>query len=284
MKTKQFIVALLIPIAIGTSCSSDDSVETTETPTESTVRFVKNERVNDNFIISYSYDANNRITSADGMYPNVNFESNFSYDSNNRLTQDIYQELSPIIYDTTQSFSYDSNGLLTGYSSVTENVSISYNGNTVLLSGTIEGDANSQVELQLNSNGLVTKFTENNQYTDLVYDSNGNLTSVKSYDNSNNLLEEFVIAYDDKINPFYGQMTSIYIERFIEWFWEFDGIYFTGIEGYKFPFFKNNIVSISNGTNSMTTYTYTYDNQDYPITVIENTNGNILEYSIEYFE
>ncbi len=283
MKIKQSILVFIIGSILLVSCTSDDN-GITETPAETTIRLVKSERVNDNFKTEYSYDSKNRIVSFNGIYPNVTFESIVSYDSNNRLTQELFQLLSPTTSNDTQSFSYNSNGLLMGYTAGTESVSISYNGNIVSLSGTIEGDENSQAELELNDDGLIVKFIKDSRYTDLMYDSNGNIISTKTYSNSGNLLFEFTIQYDNKINPFYGQYKSIYIERFIEWFWEFDGIYFSGLEGYGFPFLKNNIISISDDTNIIKEYDYTYDNQDYPTNVVETSNGSIFEYEIEYFE
>ncbi len=151
------------------------------------------------------------------------------------------------------------------------------------MTGTIEGDSNSEAELELNNSGLIIKFTESTQYTELEYDSNGNIVTAKSYDNSDDLLLEFTLSYDNKINPFYGQFESIYIERFIEFFWEFEGIFINGFEGYSFPFQKNNITTISRIGGETTTYSYIYDSENYPTNVTRDISGDTIIYDIEYY-
>ena len=79
-------------------------------------------------------------------------------------------------------------------------------------------------------------------------------------------------------------MESIYIERFIEFFWEFDGIYIGGFEGYSFPFLKNNITSINEVSGETTTFSYTYDNENYPTNVNIDYSGDTVIFDIEYFE
>jgi hypothetical protein len=97
-------------------------------------------------------------------------------------------------------------------------------------------------------------------------------------------LLEYTLNYDDKINPFYGQLESIYIERFIEFFWEFEGIFISGFEGYSFPFLKNNITSISRTGGETTTYIYVYDSENYPTDVNGETSGDTIMFDIEYYE
>lgn len=280
MKKTKLILALILINLLLFSCSSDNS-ELQST----TSKLVKTEKISENKKVNYTYNSNNLISSLNGTYNNFVYTSNFTYDSENRLTVWNYQETGSSSYNDTYTYTYNSNGLLSGYTANTQNVSITYNGNIITLTGTIEGDTNSQAVLELNNNGLITKLTENNKYTNFGYDSNGNMISARSYDNSNNLLSEFTIQYDNKTNPFYGQFKSIYLERFIEFFWEFDGISIGGFEGYSFPFLKNNITSINKVSGGTTTFSYTYDSENYPKTNVSTDNfGDIVTFNIEYFE
>lgn len=274
-RTKIILITILINIVLF-SCSPDDNSEQPKN------KLVKSEKVSESLKINYIYNNKGILSSATGTYPNFGYISNFTYDSNDKITKSSFQETGSSTYSDTQNFNYDSQGRLISYSANTENVNIEYNGNIVTLTGTIEGNSNSEAKLELNSNGLISKFTESNQYTNFEYDSNGNMIVAKSYNNNNNLIREFAISYDTKINPFYGQSSSIYIERFIEFFWEFDGIYISGFGGYSFPFFKNNILSISKNNITIINYVYVYDNDNYPTNVSENSTSGIFDYTIEY--
>ncbi|GAA3792665.1 hypothetical protein GCM10022271_26240 [Corallibacter vietnamensis] len=282
MKKTKLILTLILLNAILLSCSSDDSSNNPE-PEPTTSKLVKTEKISETRKIDYTYNNNDLISSSNGTYNSFGHVSDFTYDSENRLTEWGYQETGSSSYSDTYTYTYNSNGLLSSYSANSENVTITYNGNIITLTGQIEGNANSQAEIELDNNGLIIKFTESNQYTNFGYDSNGNLVSAQSYDNTDNLLSEFTLQYDDKINPFYGQMESIYIERFIEFFWEFDGIYIGGFEGYSFPFLKNNITSINEVSGGTIIFTYTYNSEDYPTNVSANFSGDTVIYDIEYY-
>ncbi|MGJ8591824.1 MAG: hypothetical protein ACSHXF_04715 [Aquaticitalea sp.] len=275
-KTTLFLALILLNILI-LSCSSDDNSETQEPePTEN--KLVKTEKISETRKVDYSYN-NNLLSSLTGVYNSFGYVSDFTYNSENKLIEWDYQETGSSSYSDNYTYTYNSNGQLSSYSANSENVTLGYNGNTVTLTGTIEGNANSQGELELDNNGLIIKLTEMNQYTIFGYDSDSNLISAKSYDNSNNLQSEFTIQYDNKINPFYGQFKSIYIERFIEFFWEFDGIYIGGFEGYSFPYQRNNITSVNEVGGETTTASYLYDNDNYPTDV----NGESFTFNIIYY-
>ena len=282
MKKTKLILTLILLNVILFSCSSDDSANNPE-PEPTTSKLVKTEKISETRKVDYTYNSNDLISSLNGTYNSFGYISDFIYDSENRVTQWYYQETGSSSYSDTYAYTYNSNGLLSSYSANSEDVTITYNGNIITLTGQIEGNANSQAEIELDNNGLIIKFTESNQYTNFGYDSNGNLVSAQSYDNTDNLLSEFTIQYDDKINPFYGQLESIYIERFIEFFWEFDGIYIGGFEGYSFPFLKNNITSINEVSGGTTTFSYTYDSENYPTNVSGDFSGDTIIYDIEYY-
>ena len=256
------------------SCSSDDNTEFQEPePTEN--KLVKTEKISENIKVDYDYNDEDLLSSATGTLPNLVWVADYTYNSEGSLTVIDYQETGSSTYSDRYIFEYNTSGLLTSYSANTENVNLVYNDNIVTIAGTIEGNSNSEAELELNNRGLIVKLTNSNLYTNFEYDSDGNMTSAISYDNADNLLIEYTIDYDNKINPFYGQVESIYIERFIEFFWEYPQVFIgSSFEGYSFPFFKNNITSINRAGGGMTTYFYTYDTENHPTSVYEDTSGN----------
>ncbi|MFH4964258.1 hypothetical protein V8G69_04580 [Gaetbulibacter sp. M235] len=283
MRKTNLILTLILLNAILFSCSSNESSDNPE-PEPTTNKLVKTEKISETRKVDYTYNSNNLISSFNGTYNSFGYISGFTYDSENKLTEWDYQETGSSSYSDTYTYTYNSNGLLSSYSANSEDVTITYNGNNITLSGTIEGNTSAQAELELDNNGLIIKVTESNQYTNFGYDSNGNLVSAQSYDNTDNLLSEFTIQYDNKINPFYGQLESIYIERFIEFFSEFDGIYIGGFEGYSFPYLKNNITSINEVSGRTTTFSYTYDSENYPTNVNGTFSGDTVIYDIDYYE
>ncbi len=278
MKNFRFLFATILLSIITISCSSDD--DGSDTPPE-TLKLVKTEKVTENLKIDYEYTAEGILTKSIGTYPTFGYESTYTY-ADNKLTNWKEVETGQFPSTTEQNFSYDAQGRLVKYIGASDNVTLIYDTNTVTLTGTIEGDANASAQLELNNNRLITKFTESNQYTTFQYDSNGNMVSANAFDNSDNPIAVFTITYDAKTNPFYGQFKSIYIERFIEFFWQFDGIYIGGIDGYSFPFQKNNITSIKENTIQVVSYAYIYDADNDPTIVNEDYDGDSSQYTIEY--
>ncbi|MCP5061966.1 MAG: hypothetical protein GY936_05815 [Ignavibacteriae bacterium] len=280
-KTSLFLALILLNIFL-ISCSSDDNSETQEPEPEPTFtnKLVKTEKVNDNFKSDYTYDTVNILTMWTGTRNNLSYELNFVYDSNGFLTENHYQETGTGTYSSDTFFNYDVNGNLISY----DDVNLFYNGNLITATGTIEGNQNTTIELETNSSGLISKLSETDNYTLFEYDSDGNLVVAENYNNSDVLLTMFNISYDQMINPFYGQMKSVYVERFIEYFYPFNGIYVGGFEGYSFPFLKNNILTISENSNTIATTVYTYDNENYPTNVNEDYSGNLFQFDIEYYE
>ncbi|MEH6763166.1 MAG: hypothetical protein V7655_01605 [Aequorivita antarctica] len=278
MKNNRFLLTALLISILSISCSSDDN--NSDEPLE-TRKYVKTEKVSENLKIDYEYNIENILTKAIGTYPNFGYESTFTY-TGNYLTKWKEVETGQFPSNSEQNFTYDAQGRLSKYIGPSEDVTLTYSANKVTLTGTIEGDANATAQLELNSNGLITKFTEANQYTIFQYDNIGNMVSAESFDNNSDPIAAFTITYDAKINPFYGQFRSIYIERFIEFFWEFDGIYVSGMEGYSFPFQKNNITSIKENTIPVASYVYMYDAEGYPTGVNEEYYGDPSQYTIEY--
>jgi len=282
-KTTLFFALILLNILIF-SCSSDNNTESQE-PEPIENKLVKTEKISENIKVDYDYNDENLLSSSTGTLPNLVWVADYIYNSEGWLTVRDYQETGSSTFGDSYIFDYNTSGNLTSYSSNTENVSLVYDNNIVTLTGTIEGNSNSEVELELNSLGLVVKLTNSNHYTNFEYNSSGNITTAKSYDNTDNLLIEYTLSYDNKINPFYGQLESIYIERFIEFFLEYVQVFIgSSFEGYSFPFLKNNITSISRAGGGITTYNYMYDFENHPISVYEDTSGNTSSTNnIEYY-
>ena len=90
------------------------------------------------------------------------------------------------------------------------------------------------------------------------------------------------MTYDNYPNPFYGKLSSIYIERFMEWFWRFDGIYIGGFEGYGFAYQPNNMLSVSQDGELGISNTYDYNENNYPISVARDFYGNQYQFDISY--
>jgi len=289
MRKTRLILILILLNVFFISCSTDDSSESQEPEPNETFKLVKSEIVNDNFKSDYTYNSDNLLSSWIGTHPNFGYEIDYVYNPNGTLNQNHYREIGTGNYTQDSFFTYDNNGNLTSFNNVVSSpindyISLTYSSNLITLIGTIEGNSNVTINLETNSSGLITKLIEDNNYTTFEYDANGNIIIVKNYNNNNVLLTTYDIGYDQNINPFYGQMESIYIERFIEFFYPFDGIYISGFEGYSFPFLKNNIVSISENANAISNYTYSYDIENYPINVNEDYSGNTFQFDITYYE
>ncbi len=232
--------------------------------------------------VFYQYTETDQLKLWNSTYtPTTGIEITFTYNDDGNVSA--WNFIDSDDSDFAQSYQYDFLGNLIAYNGPTENVMLSYNGDTVMLSGTIEGDLGASAELQLNAAGRVVKFTESDQYTTFGYDTNGNMIRATRYDLQNVLIEEFTLTYDSNPNPYFGQLDSIYLERFIEFFWEFDGIYFTGLEGYSFPYQQNNVVAVKRDGVNQITYSIGYDNNDYPSVISEIINGNNFQYNINYY-
>ncbi|WMI69167.1 hypothetical protein [Mangrovimonas sp. YM274] len=280
-QTKSILALILLNLGLF-SCTTEDSTNTLD-PNPSTVKLVKTEEISETKKIDYLYQDDGLLAGITGIYNSYGYSQGLTYDTADRLTQWTHQETGASSYSDTANFTYNANGQLVGYVSNNEDVTLSYEGTTVTMEGTIEGDANALLVLELDSNGRVVTLTESYQYTNFSYDANGNMVSAQSFDTSNNPLMEFTIGYDDKINPFYGQLESIYLERFVEFFWEFEGIFISGFGGYNFPFLQNNITSVTQVGGNTETRTYTYDASGYPIQVNEGNLEDSLPYSITYY-
>jgi hypothetical protein len=149
-----------------------------------------------------------------------------------------------------------------------------HTGNTIEIKGRLLSNVYKEVRIELNSANLVGKIVRSNSYSTFEYDGIGNLIVAKDFDASNVLLKEYEITYDQKNNPFYGQISSAYIDRFLFFFHEsakdgIDNLAFSTDMDVIFPYFRYNAIKIIETTNSspynvLLKRDFTYDAEDYP--------------------
>lgn len=225
-------------------------------------KYVENSILKNNY--TYNYACSNSLKERS----EVNSESDkYEFDVENRL----------IGFNTSRTFNAD--------------YKLTYEGNIITVEHRENGSAT--IFLEVNDIGLVTKVTrENYDSTVFEYDVNGNITKVEDFRTDGSFIRGYKVTYDQNPNPFYGQLSSIYLERFISYFkltsnGTVDAIFREG--GYKFPYFKNNPLSItctysSSGFRVLVTKEYEYDSDNYPIKMIEKWEENYHGYTyfIEY--
>lgn len=247
-----------------------------------------------------SIEINRFLTKLETIHPgNITTTKNyeFSYDSYNLLEQvnestfdyDIYRNYNYcsnnlVEVDNNYHFKYDTNNRLIEYHNINSYLNdyqLNYNTNKITVSGLINSKANTTIVLETNSNDLVIKINREDGYSTFDYDANGNLISAKEYNNSNALIANFEISYDTNPNPFYGQLQTSYLERFINYFSDsvILGIHnFFRLNQYNFPYLKNNPIKLKD-INCTSCYdiildrTYEYNEQNYPLKMNESYLG-----------
>ncbi len=291
MKKTIYILGILITFL--TSCSKDDN----ENEQNGTNHLVKREYVSNNVNLEYRYNADGNLTRIldIDIQEEIDSEINFTYNSINVATRNFMSNNSDYSSITNYSFN-ESNRLFNATSRISQpsntiNPTIiitqefSYNNNIITANISSSTGDSSVVNFEVNSSGLINKMIESQYYVIISYDTNDNIAEIKIFDNNDNLLDTTAYSYDDKPNPFYGQLKSIYLPLFLNAFRDayFGEFVWDGYEGYYFPFLKNNITSKRKNGNLDRNYLYLYDQANYPINVIEEFNGNNAnEFDIEY--
>lgn len=149
-----------------------------------------------------------------------------------------------------------------------------HNGNTITVTGDLHSNTEQQITLYTNSNNLITKIEREDNYSLFNYDANGNMTNAKDYDLNDVLLKEYDFTFDQNPNPFYGQLTSAYLERMLYFFYDsvnggIQSLAFRSDFDISFPYFKNNLIKITetskSGPYNVTMLReFTYDTDNYP--------------------
>jgi YD repeat-containing protein len=256
------------------NCSSDD--ENNDSDPNVSLNLVKS--IDDGFKINYTY-SNGLLTNASGSDNSNSLEINYTYDSNNRVIGMSSSETSGSdSFDFIVNYSYDSNGRITSSTSQGQTTTYDYSGNTV----SIDSNANSGIQLELDSNGKVRRLNSTNFYKIFTYDNNGNLVLNEEFDNNDMLTKKYEYSYDQNLNPFFNQLESIYLEKFIGFF-AGSGSSFTDSFYFDFPYLKNNLVSNSFNDGTPDTYVFDLNSDGFPITISETqSDGFTNNYTIEY--
>jgi hypothetical protein len=291
MKKVNLLIIILLNLII-TSCNDTD-----ETPKDE-ICVTENYPITlDKYITKFSYTSlfSYEIRSYDYTYNEFNllaeiddysvqsYNTSFNYQCNNSLSNK---------KDNTYTYNSESQLIaFTGSSVYYNDYEISYNGNTVGVNGTINKVENTEIMLEVNTSNLISKVTRATNYSTFEYDVNGNIIKAKDFDLNNELLNSYELTYDEHPNPFYGQLNSIYLERFIHYFETSasDGIdYFFRHNGFNFPYLKNNIVLLKDVKctgcySDLFKRVYTYDSENYPTKIEEVYVGAPpIIYDIEY--
>lgn len=283
MKIRKLICGLLMGLTIFSSCSTDNNND----EPNSTNHLVKREYVSNNVNLEYRYNEDSQLTRIFDIHNQggIDEEINYTYDSNNVVTKNFQSNNSS--YSEITNYSFNGNNRLLNAISTRNNGNIitqefSYNNNIISVDISSNTGASRLITLEVNSLGLINKMIESQYYAIITYDSNENISKIEIFDNNDDLLDNSEYTYDNKPNPFYGQLKSIYLPIFLDAFIDayYSEFVWGGYDGYYFPFLKNNITSIMQNGFLYRNYNYTYDNQNYPINVIEEFNT--YEFDIEY--
>lgn len=276
------------------SCSTDDN----DNNQLNENRLVKKEFVNTLENIEYWYDDNmlTRIVSV-SLNEDRQYEDEYLYNSSNNVIERNF-ESNNSDFNSITAYSYDnSNRLISATNVNNSNVNgttttittLSYNGNIITINE--DNDNNSdEIVLETNASGLVTKMYKDNYYSLFSYDSNNNIISIETFDVDDELQFSHNYTYDQKINPFYGQLKSLYFLSFIETMSELsygEDLIFP-FNGYYFPFLKNNLISLESdgdGTLYQRDFVYSYDD-NYPIYMTTEYllyGFSPFQFNIEYY-
>ena len=291
---------LLLSLAIVISCSPESKNEEENINPVIGNKLVKREYVSDNFNLEYRYSEKDLLSKIFDIQleEEIHDVVTFKYDSNDNVVER-YFESKISSYESTTIYHYDNSNRITeaiittsgiwtsgDYTRTTTQL-FSYSDNVITANIISHGGSENVIILETNNSGLITKMKGNYGSSTFDYDSNGNIESIITFDNQDDLLHSHNYNYDSKPNPFYGQFASIYLPMFLDAFDDayFGEIVYGGYLGYSFPFLKNNITATIENGDLDEKYNYSYDSADYPINVIEEYNGeNYLEFDIEYYE
>lgn len=281
-------ILLLLALAIVISCSPESKNEEENNNPANGNNLVKREYVSDNYNIEYRYNENDLLTRITDVLleEDIDDVETYKYDQNNNVIEKHFKSNNSS-YESITDYHYDNQNRLTeiirevfGNNPRMVTLKLSYSGNIV----TIQSGGESEITLEMNNSGLVQKLNDSYSDSFFEYDSNGNMNGIATFDKEGNLLHSHTYTFDNKKNPFYGQLKSLYIPLFLT---EMSDLFFGEVitlpyMGYNFPFLKNNITSFGGRE-----YQYNYNNSNLPITVIEkwnDTNEVSFQFDIEYFE
>lgn len=248
MKTIKHILSATLTLVMFTSCSSDDDGG------NQSLQTLLSKRITSTETISYNYDNNNRATGyiVDNISPENNYTTTFTYNSSGQLAEVIYNPENSI-ENIKVVYSYNNNGRIS-------EIETSY----VYASGGLSSPI-SKYEADYSTPGKVSvyKYTmagTGTPYLNTEYylDANGNIENQLSYGTSGLLIVTTENSnYDDKKTA----SASLPDEDFVR-----------NVNNYGTV-----TVTATGGTPSVSTFTYEYNNDGYPIKRTSNT-GSVVTY------
>ncbi len=284
---KKIVPGLLLLLStIFTSCSQD-STDKDEDGTNNS-KLVQKEHVSDNYNLQYRYNDSRLLSQITDIFSEQEIHNiiSFTYDSNKNIIERRLDSQTST-YESTTTYRYDnqnriiSSEMTSSYGGTTT-FTYTYSGNLVEVVENNRG-YESTINLELNEKGLVTRISESEGYSTFDYDANGNLETIKSFSEAGELKFFHEYSYDSNPNPFFGQLNSLYLPRFIDVMEDLlygENIFYP-YQGYLLPYMKNNITGLTyyssehpNWTPVKKTYSYNNDSDGYPVEVTEMINGN----------
>jgi len=254
MKKLKLLFTILIGLTI-LSCSSDDDNNQTPDNTSKLIKKVTLSNQNQTYSVNFSYNSDNSIDKLEYLDTGGDFIEQYFY-NNGELDRIERQDLNGVTEGSSEVYSYE-------------------NGQPVEQKDYINITTLDEVFKYFYNNNLLSSIqyfgfneTEYSKQDIYQYDSNQNVISILTdYVNASISEEETVFTYDSKNNPFKNIEPKITLK---ESFISFNNNLVTEV---KTNLSKNTSISTKN-------YTYSYDNDEYPIS---RTDGNET-LTFEYFE
>jgi len=209
---------LLLTLTFLISCSSQSNNKKENNNPSDGHKLVKREYVSDNHNIEYRYNERSLLSKIMDIQleEEINDVVTFKYDSKDNVIERQF-ESNNSNYKSINNYSYDNDdrlkkavSVVSGSYSRTITQLFSYSDNIVTVDINSDNRESNTVVLEMNNSKLVTKMSKNGLYSTLDYDSNGNISKISTFDNDSDLLYTHSYSYDNKTNPFYGQLESIY--------------------------------------------------------------------------
>mgnify|MGYP007043423329 FL=1 len=277
-----FFILAILTISCGGDDNNNPSGNDPNDPNPSTLpKYVQYEIGPQGTNVQYVYNEHDLLEVWTETYPGFGFEITTLYND----------DLNPIVLDYVDSqqvtdskgFFYDLQGRVFRYIDDYTDVSLTYSNDSIYFNGMIDSIMDLSGSMIVDPQGKVKTFNGLDQYLTFAYDAFGNMTALNQYDNQDQLIAGYAFNYDNKTNPFYGQYTPLYLTRYIDLFWGFETVNFTGLSGYVFPYNPNNITAVFRDGANIRSYLIAYDNDSYPAIVSEIAAGNSYQYDITYF-
>lgn len=272
-------IALLLLI-ISTSCSTESSEEDKSDQSPISGNLVQKEYASDNYNLEYCYNNSQLLSQITDVFLEEEIHDIilFKYGSKNNVTATGVDSQNSSFRSTT-TYQYDNqNRIISSESTSNMNNSdrtweYTYDGNLVKIIETYRG-YDYITNIELNARGLVARMSQGEGYSSFNYDTNGNIKKIQTYDEAGDLKFTYEYSYDNKSNPFFGQLKSLYIPNFVDIMEDLsygESLIFP-YQGYLFPFLKNNLTMIEVTTpqgRAWRNYSYTYSKDGYPLEVFD---------------